>query len=130
MTDQEPLVANIEIPVAAVASGSDLETVEIIAPFTGTVTAVTYIPVTVITGQATNTRKVEVYNRKADGSGTQQMALLQFDNAINAAAETEKVITLVTVGFNAGDILVFKSTHVGTGMADPGGLAKIQLTRA
>lgn len=132
MSDLAPTVATFEIPVAAVAAGSDLETVECIAPFDGTVTAVSYITVTAITGADTNTRKVEVYNRGQAGAGTQQVALLQFNAGVSTVAEDEKAITLVSVNVNvtAGDVLAFKSTHVGTGTADPGGLAKISITRS
>jgi hypothetical protein len=127
---QSPLVATFRQHAAAVAQGADAEVALFEAPFDGTVTSVTYTPEAAITGANTDTRKVEVYNRKQDGTGTVQVALLQFNSGVNAAKWDEKDITLVTADVAQGDILSFKSTHVGAGLADPGGNVQVEFTRS
>lgn len=121
-------------PVAAVATvGNSLNTMLAVAPFKGKVTAVKYVPQAVITGQNTNTRKLELYNRGQDGTGTTLVATLQFDSGVNAAAKTPKSITLSATAANLlvadGDVLEWQSTAVGTGIADPSGIAVVEFGR-
>lgn len=112
-------------------AGNDLNTNVLICPQAGTVSAVTYTPVTAITGAATNKRDVSLVNKGAAGSGTTVIATLSFDNGVNAAAADEKTITLSATAANlvvaAGDVLQWQSTHIGTGIADPGGLVAITI---
>jgi hypothetical protein len=116
-------------PVSTV--GNDLNTNVLSAPQAGTLTAVGYATVTAITGAATNTRSVTLVNKGAAGTGTTSMATLQFDSGVNTVANVPKVITLTTTAADrvvaAGDVLQFQSTHVGTGIADPGGLLLITI---
>jgi hypothetical protein len=56
-------------------------------------------------------------------------------SGVNAPADDEKAITVITAAsanvVAAGDVLEWKSLHVGaTGLADPGGLAIVEFTRA
>lgn len=114
-------------PVATV--GNDLNTNIHRVERASTVTAVTYAPVTTITGANTQTRLVALVNKKLDGTGTTTIATLQFNSGVNAAASDEKAITLSATAADlqvaAGDILQWQSTHVGTGIADPGGLVVV-----
>ncbi len=134
MSDSAPLLRTIEADVPAVSTaGNDDDSVIGEAPFAGTVTAVTYVPEAAITGAATNTRAVTLVNKSQDGTGTTVVATLQFDNAVNAAAYDEKPVTLSATAANlvvaAGDVLQWRSLHVGTGIADPGGIARITISR-
>lgn len=97
-----------------------------------TVSAVTYAPVTAITGANTNTRSVSLVNKGQTGAGSTVIATIQYNSGVNAAAADENVVTLSGTPANlnvaAGDILQWQSTHVGTGIADPGGLVCVTLS--
>ena len=118
---------------AAVAQAADAGIAVIRAPFAGTVAAVTYVPSTTITGANTNTRKLELINKGQSGAGTTVMASIQFDSGVNATAFDEKGLTLSgtadNLKFAAGDVLAWVSTHLASGIADPGGLVIAELVR-
>lgn len=118
---------------AAVAQASDAGVAVIRAPFAGTVAAAAYVPSATITGVATNTRKLELVNKGQSGAGTTVAASIQFDNGINATAFDEKALTLSGTAGNlvvaAGDVLAWVSTHLASGIADPGGLVIVELVR-
>lgn len=128
-----PFSNSRQVPVGPVSTaGNDLNTNIYVCPQAATVTAVTYAPVTAITGAATNKRDVSLVNKGQAGSGTTIVATLSFDTGINAAASDEKTITLSATAANlvvaAGDVLQWQSTHIGTGIADPGGLVSVALS--
>jgi hypothetical protein len=134
MADTAPLQRTIEADVPAVSTaGNDDDTVIAQAPFDCTVTAVQYVPEAAITGANTNTRSVSLINKGAAGSGTTSVAALQFDSGVNASANDEKAITLSGTAANlvlaAGDTLLWRSLHIGTGQTDPGGLVRVTVTR-
>ena len=128
-----PFVAPTPMTVPAVATDSSDTTVVGKAPYAGTVTSVTYTPDTLITGANTDSRTVSLVNRKQDGSGTTTIATLAFVSGVNAAAFDEKAITLSVTPADLviaeGDILSWVSTAVGTGLADPGGLVNVVMSR-
>lgn len=99
----------------------------------GTVTAVRFIADATLTGAATNTRSIGVSRRTAGGSAT-ILATLQFNSGINATAYAATAITLSGTPANldvpAGDIITYVSTHIGTGLADPGGTIEVDIQRA
>lgn len=135
MTDAAPLIQTIRAVCAAVAAGSDLETNAFYAPFDGTVTAVRFIPNTTLTGANTDSRTISVVNKGQAGAGTTAVASKAFTSGVNAAADDSTAITLSATAADlvvtAGDVLVVKSLHVGsTGLADPGGLVEIDLSRS
>src|SRR4051812_27409747 len=125
-TGQAPRLHTFRIPVAAVAAGSDLESPLGVSKVTGTITRVSYIPVTVLTGANTNSRTLSVLNKGQAGSGTTATASKAFVSTVNAPALDETALTLsgtaADLDVAAGDVLSFKSLHVGTGLADPGGI--------
>lgn len=134
MPDTAPFVRVIEVDVPAVSTaGNDDDTVVGQAPFDCTVTAVEYIPEAAITGAATNNRTVSLINKGQAGSGSTTVATLTFDNGVNATAYNERAITLSGTAANlvlaAGDTLQWRSIHVASGIADPGGVVKITLSR-
>ncbi len=126
-----PLVHRTQMSVAAVAAAADDSTVIARAPFAGTVTGVAYAADTAITGVATNTRRISVRNRGQDGTATTEVAALQFDAGVNAAAYDERNLPLTAnVTVAEGDVLEWFSDSIGTGLADPGGLVTITLSRS
>lgn len=135
MPDTTPLVRAYRARVAAVAAGSDLESNIAEAEFAGTVTSVTYTPDAVLTGANTESRTIVLVNKGAAGAGTTVVATKAFVSGVNAAVDDETAITLSATAANlvvaSGDILAWQSTHVGaTGLADPGGLAAVEITRS
>jgi hypothetical protein len=134
MADTAPYVRVIEADVPAVpTAGNDDDTVVAQAPFDCTVTAVQYVAEAAITGADTNSRTVSLVNKGAAGSGTTTVASLALTNGVNATANDEKAITLSGTAANlvlaAGDTLLWRSIHVGTGITDPGGLVRITVSR-
>ncbi len=133
-----PLTLKLTSQIDAVGAGADTVTIIGIVPGAPgtvyTVTGVKYSPVAAITGANTNTRSHNVTDRGADGLGTTNVATLQYNSGVNAVADTPKTITLnvtpANLDVNAGDELTFESTHVGTGIADPGGQVEVTLSRA
>lgn len=118
------------VRVGAVATaGNDLNSIAHRVVADGVIDSVTYLTDTAITGANTDTRKVELYNLTQSLS----IALLQFNSGVNTVVGTEKPITLngtaANLQVNAGDCLQWKSTHVGAGIADPGGLVVITIGR-
>jgi hypothetical protein len=107
-------------------AGSNLNSNILRCPSDATVSAVTYAPVTAITGANTNTRSVSLVNKGQAGAGVTVIATIQYNSGVNAAAADENTVTLsatpANLNVSAGDILQWQSTAVGTGIADPGGL--------
>lgn len=134
MSERSPLVQTVSRQVPGVATaGTDDSVVVGEAPYTGTVTAVSYTTDAAITGAATNHRAVRLRNRGLTGVGTTVIAELAFDSGVNAVAFDEKVIPLSGTAANLvvaeGDILEWFSDAIGTGLADPGGLVQISISR-
>ena len=113
-------------------AGSNLNSIVYRVDSDGTVTSVTYTPVTAITGANTNTRSVSLVNKGQSGAGSTVIATIQYNSGVNAAAADENTVTLSGTPANltvtAGDILQWQSTAVGTGIADPGGLVCVTIT--
>lgn len=135
MVDKAPLVQTLRANVPATAAGSDSDQTIGEAPFAGTVTGVTYTPESNITGANTDTRTLTVVNKGSDGNGTTVVATLALTSGVNANDFDEKTFTLSGTAADlvvaAGDILAFVSTHSGsTGLADPGGMIAVELTRS
>lgn len=128
-----PLKRTLILQAAAVATNVDASAIIGKAPFAGTITAVGFIPNAAITGQDTDTRRVAVTNRGSAGAGTTEAAFLQFNSGVNAVKWDEKEITLHGTAANhvvaAGDVLTLDSTSPGTGLADPGGVYIVEITR-
>lgn len=135
MPDTSPLVRKLESSIPATAAASDYDQTVGEAPFAATVTDVSYVPEAAITGANTETRTLTLVNKGAAGAGTTVVATLAFTSGVNGVAFDEKALTLSVVAgattVAAGDVLAFVSTHSGsTGLADPGGKAQVELTRA
>lgn len=133
MSSQHPLVNKFQAIVLAAATAAGVETPVARAPFAGKIVKVAYIPSTTITGVNTNTRKVSLLNKGGAGTGVTVVATKQFNQNVNAAAFDETILTLSSTAADLvvaeGDILSFKSEAVGTGLADPGGLVLVEISR-
>lgn len=119
----------------AVVLGADLETIIGEAPFDGTIESVEWIPTTGgLTGAATNNRTLSVINKGQAGAGTVVPASLNFGAGVSATAFDKKALTNSATAADLevvkGDVLSFKSLHVGTGIADPGGQAIVTIVRS
>lgn len=129
----EPEINEYYVLMPATAANADFEAAVCVAPFAGSVSEVTYLADTAITGANTDSRTLQVFNRGADGSGTTKVAEIALTSGVDAAQWDEKTVTLQAAGnlvVAAGDVLTFKSLHVGsTGLADPGGTVKIKIRR-
>lgn len=129
-----PLVRVIEesVPAVTTAGNSD-DTVLAQSPYAGTVTAVQYVPEAAITGAATNNRTVSLVNKGQAGSGTTVVATLTFASGTNATANNEVSLTLSSTAADLvvaeGDTLQWRSIANGTGLADPGGIARVTVSR-
>ncbi len=122
-----------EIPVPAYATDVEGSTAVVTAPFDGLIDSVQFIPNAAITGVATNNRKQELINKGQAGAGTAVPAALTYASGVNAAAFDAKTITrdatLANYTVAEGDVLAWVSTAPGTGLADPGGLLRIVISR-
>lgn len=119
-------------PAVSTVGNDDVEEL-VVVEFPGAVTSVTYTPDGTITGAATNNRTVSLVNKGQTGAGSTVIATLNFGSGTNATAADEKAIPLSGTPANlvvaAGDVLEWQSTHIGTGIADPGGLVKVNIDR-
>lgn len=129
-----PYERTIEADVAACGAAVDLTTPIGTVPFDGVISAVTYVPTAVLTGAATNSRTLSLFNRGQAGAGTAKAATKAFVAGVDAPANDETAITLsvtpADLAVVAGDVLDFESLHVLTGLADPGGLVRVTISRA
>lgn len=129
-----PRVETYQMVIAATAAGADFEVAVCAAPFAGTVTAVNYIADTTLTGANTDSRTLSLINKGQAGDGTTSVASKAFVSGVNGTAFARTAITLTSTAADkvvvAGDVLAFKSLHVGsTGLADPGGTVEVTISR-
>lgn len=120
--------------VAAVSTAGSSDTTNIAeAPYAGKVSAVGYVADSTLTGANTNTRSVTLVNKGQTGAGSTVVATLTFNSGTNATAADEVTVPLSGTAANlvvaSGDVLQWQSTAVGTGLADPGGLVRVQIDR-
>jgi hypothetical protein len=128
----QPRTQKIRVVLPAVAAGSDGTVVIGKADFAGKLSSMKFTPAATITGANTNTRKHELINKGQSGVGAVLMASYQYDSGNNATGFDDKTYTNSPTAANlvvaAGDVLAAVSTHLGTGLADPGGLLEITIT--
>jgi hypothetical protein len=133
MADEAPYTSSRHVATAAVSGGADANTPVFVAPFAATVTSVQYVTPSAITGADTNSRTVSLINKGAAGSGSTAVATLALVSGVNTVAYVPKAITLSGTAANlvlaAGDVLNWNSLHVGTGIADTGGLVVVSYSR-
>lgn len=134
MSGRAPLVTTMTAVIPGTAQASDAVYVVGEAMFDGTVTMVSYTPVSDITGADTDSRSINVHNRGDDGDGTTEMASIDFVADTDAAQYDETLLTLSSTDgatdVSKGDIITVQSLHVGSGLADPGGTVQVEITRS
>lgn len=116
---------------AAAAVDATADFVVGVAGVTGAVVEVQFLPDTVLTGADTNSMTGEVINKGQAGAGTTQVAAKAFVSGVNAPAGDATDITLHATTANrdvvAGDVLAWRRTKVGTGLAQPAGLVRVKV---
>lgn len=140
MTAQAPLTKVVRVRVPAVATaGNDLTSVLGAAEFDGTVAGVKYIPDAGLTSNDTNYRTLSIVNKGANGAGATSAASSATKTAGGGGTgdfTAFKAVSIALSGtpanlaFASGDVLAFSSVHVGTGVADPGGVVEVTLSRS
>lgn len=100
-------------------------------PFDGRVVSASFIAEAVVTGVATNNRKLALVNKGQAGSGNVEVGSITFGAGVNAAAFDETEFTLSATFGNRvvkqGDILAAVETVNGTGLANPGGTVQVEV---
>ena len=133
MSGLSPHVERLQADVPAVAATTTTSTAILEVPFAGTVTAVSYTPVANITGNTTNTRTFTLVNKGGDGNGATVIATRAMITGVDATDFNEDALTLSVVEgattIAEGDILAWVSTHAASGLADPGGLVQVYVSR-
>lgn len=135
MADKAPLVKTLTttVPAAIAAAAQDQTVGE--SPIAGTVTSVSFTPEADITGAATNYRTYSLVNKGSDGNGTTVVASLAFSSSgVTATDFDEKAITLSAVDGATtvadGDVLAWVEAVAASGLASPGGLVSVEITRS
>lgn len=117
--------------IAAAAGDATYDYVIGRAPYAGTVLSVTFIPDTVLTGANTNSETLGCVNKGGAGAGTTSVASRAMVLGQNIAATVPGDITLTATAADrevaSGDVLVFRRTLVGTGLANPAGVVEIKI---
>jgi len=136
MSSAAPLTRTFQFAAPAVGTaGNDDTAPAFIAPFACTVTAVEFVAKSTLTGAATNYRSHSLVNKGAAGAGTTVVATLAYDSTgVVATALDAKALTLSATAANLvlaeGDVLQWKSDHTASGLADPGGIVRVTVSRS
>lgn len=133
-SDASLLADHYQIHGGAVAQGADGVDSVAVVDNPGSVSAVSYAADAAVTGAVTDNRVLSLVNKGPAGAGSTVVATLTLASGVNLAAFVPKAITLSATPSDlvvaAGDVLEWRSTHGGAGVADPGGLVKITVTRS
>ena len=134
MPDSAPHTTQLDADHEAVATAATRVDPVGRVPYAGTVSGVTFTPNADLTGANTNTRLLEIINKGLDGNGTTVVASLQFNAGTSALDFDETTVTLSGTPANLvvaeGAVLSLRSAAVGTGLADPGGTVRVEITRS
>lgn len=130
-----PFAATIESRVLAAATGdATLDTVIGVAGAAGAIVSVTFTPDAAVTGANTNSFTSSVVNKGQAGAGTLVPATRAFVSGQNLVAFDEATITLSVTAADlevaAGDVIAWRRTLVGTGLATPAGLVRVRIGAA
>lgn len=102
-----------------------------VAPQSGAIISVTFIPDAAITGANTNSFTSSVVNKGQAGAGTTVAASKAFVSGTNATAFAGTDITVSGTPANLdvvqGDVIAWRRTLVGTGLATPAGLVRVRI---
>lgn len=114
-----PIIVQADLP-AAIAAGVP-ETTLGECQFPATITEVSVISESALTGATATARTLTLYNRGQAGAGTTVVATLAFITSVDLVANDEKLMTLSATPANlvvaAGDVLEMVETVASTGTA-------------
>lgn len=100
-----------------------------IAPFACTLTGAVYVPSAGVTHSASNYRTWAVVD-KASGDTMASLASNTADFASDVAESFTLSGTATNLNIAAGDVIEVNSSVTGTGVADPGGVIEVTLSKA
>ena len=117
------MFVDIRIPAEATAGNAD-EWAVWRAPANCTITAATWIPDVAVTGVVTNNFALAVNNATQAATVTTAKT---YANGTNSVALTPEALTVAGAGGTvvANDVITFKRTVNGTGLASPQGALKL-----
>lgn len=149
---QFPITRQYRLEVSPSLPAQSQTVAELVCPFVGFVSSVRYVPNAAIIGQAVNNRTLSLVNATTPVQGG-VVAALTLDQAVNVAAFAPITLpvaappvpvnpavnnynyiaqpnpALTPACVQAGDVLELLSVAAGGGMADPGGVLIVTLTR-
>lgn len=96
-----------------------------VAPRACKVSGVSITPDVATTGDATNTKNLNVLNAGAAGSGTTEIGNLDLAAGVNLTAFDETAIPITETPLAEGDVLVLQVEKVGTGVIVGPGQVKV-----
>lgn len=136
MPDSAPLTRKVQtfVPAQGTAATAQDETVGV-APFDGTVSAVSIVPEANLTADNTNNRTFRLINKGQSGAGSTVIASYQSNVAGgNLTAFDEKALTLSATPANlvvaSGDVLAADEVTAGTGVAHSGYTIVVEISRS
>lgn len=109
------------VHVDLVAAGDATEDqVIFIAPFKCLVTGVFVTPDADVTGDASNTKNLNIDNKGSDGSGSTEIANLDLASGTDLTEADETTIgSSLTIALAASDVLMVEIEQVGSGVTMP-----------
>jgi len=149
---QFPITRQYRLEVSPLLAGQSQTVAELECPFVGFVSSVQYVPNAALVGAATNNRTLSLVNVTTPVQGG-VVAAVTLDQTVNVAALTPlnipvaappvpvnpavnntNFITLPNPALTAacvqsGDVLELQNVAAGSGMADPGGVLTVTVTR-
>ena len=97
------------------------------APTAGTLKRCSWTPNAAVTGTATNHFSIVFVNKGTAGAGTATIGTaVTYTNAVNAVAFDEVNISSTDVAVKANEVIAFRRTLVGTGLATPDGSVSVE----
>lgn len=95
------------------------------SPCRAKLAAVKWVPLAAVTGQNTDTTNINIINRGTDGTGTTEIANVDFTSGVNASTHTAKSIYAPSAGselqMSEGTVISATFEKVGTGLLLPAG---------
>jgi len=134
MSDKAPLQQILEGQSNGVTIAADDSFIIGEVKEAGVVTGASFTPEAASTGDNTNFRTFTVVNKGQSGSGTAVVGTIALLTGNNLVAFDEKAFVLSVTPADlvvaAGDILALASIHTASGLVDPGGKVKVEISRS
>jgi len=122
--DRRPGIHNVQVPTLAHAAAT---ATELIASHTFTqacrLRGAHWVPFAAVTGVDTHTTHLNLQNRGAAGTGTTELANLDFTDALDAAIAVPLTMSSsLTTAIVAGATIALQAEKVGNGLLIPAGM--------